>query len=143
MFALKWFADGECQTVTAFVPIDDTNCMPMDISRQPKGFQPQLAAGDFGFGAQKKFRKDKTLEDHQRHPLDYEAQSSQGKITFHSQEHLARSDRGVSMHRRLFKKQCEVVAQGGDPVGIAFTEGDRVVRIEARSWMLAATEAQT
>jgi phenylpropionate dioxygenase-like ring-hydroxylating dioxygenase large terminal subunit len=137
-----FFADGECQTVTAFVPIDDTNCMPMDISRQPKGFQPQLASGDFGFGPEKKFWKDMTLEDHQRHPLDYEAQSSQGKITFHSQEHLARSDRGVSMHRRLFRKQCEVVAQGGDPVGVAFSESD-VVRIEARSWMLAATAAQT
>ena len=76
-----------------------------------------------------------TLEDHQRHPLDYEAQSSQGKITFHSHEHLARSDRGVSMHRRLFKKQCQVVAEGGNPVGVAFDESDRIIRIEARSWM--------
>ena len=49
-----FFADGECMTVTAFVPIDDTHCMPMDISRQPKNFQPQLASGDLGFGPEKK-----------------------------------------------------------------------------------------
>ena len=40
--------------MTVFVPIDDTNCMPMDISRQPKNFKPQLASGDFGFGPEKK-----------------------------------------------------------------------------------------
>jgi phenylpropionate dioxygenase-like ring-hydroxylating dioxygenase large terminal subunit len=137
-----FFADAECATVTAFVPIDDTSCMPMDIARQPKGFQPQLASGDFGFGPEKKSWGQMTLEDHQRHPLDYEAQASQGKISFHSQEHLVSSDRGVSMHRRLFKKQCDIVAEGGDPVGVAFAEKDRVVRIEARSWMVSAGEVE-
>ncbi len=100
--------------------------------RQPKNFQFQMASGELGG---KKLWKDMTLEEHQRHPLDYEAQSSQGKITFHSQEHLARSDRGVSMHRRLFKKQCQLVAEGGDPVGVAFREEDRRIQIDARSWM--------
>jgi len=137
-----FFGDGESMTVTAFVPIDDTNCMPMDISRQPKNFQPQLASGDFGFGPEKKFWGQMTLEDHQRHPLDYEAQASQGKISFHSQEHLVSSDKGVSLHRRLFKKQCDIVAQGGDPVGVAFAEKNRVIRIEARSWMIAASEVK-
>jgi hypothetical protein len=99
----------------------------------------ELPSGE-GFGPGKKWWKDMTLEDHQRHPLDYEAQSSQGKISFHSQVHLVNSDRGVSMHRRLFKQQCEIVAKGGDPVGVAFTEKDRVVRIEARSWMVADTD---
>jgi phenylpropionate dioxygenase-like ring-hydroxylating dioxygenase large terminal subunit len=130
-----FFSDGDSMTVTAFVPIDDTNCMPMDIHRRPRGFQPHVMASGEGFGPEKKLWKDMTLEEHQRTPLDYEAQSSQGKITFHSQEHLVLSDRGVSMHRRLFKKQCEIVAGGGDPVGVAFTEDSRTVRIEARSWM--------
>ncbi len=135
--------DGACQTVTAFVPIDDTNCMAMDINRQPKNFQmPEMAGGAFGVGGENKIWSQMTLEEHQRHPLDYEAQSSQGKITLHSQEHLARSDGGVAMHRRLFKQQCEIVAKGGDPVGVAFTEAGRQRKIEARSWMVAAnTEA--
>ncbi len=97
-----------------------------------------MAGGAFGFGAEKKTWAQMTLEEHQRHPLDYEAQSSQGKITFHSQEHLARSDGGVAMHRRLFKQQCEIVAQGGDPVGVGLREQDRRREILARSWMIAA-----
>jgi len=137
-----FFEDGASMTVTVFVPIDDTSCMPMDIARQPRNFRPQLASGDFGFGPEKKFWGQMTLEDHQRNPLDYEAQASQGKISCHSQEHLVLSDKGVSMHRRLFKKQCEIVAQGGDPVGVAFAEKDRVVKIEARSWMIAAHEVK-
>ena len=43
------------------------------------------------------------------------------------------------MHRRLFKRQCEIVAEGGDPVGVAFNDDNRIVKIEARSWMEAAT----
>lgn len=135
-----FFADGAASTVTAFVPMDDTSCMPMDISRQPKNLAPpELASGE-GFGPQKKWWKDMTREDHQRHPLDYEAQSSQGKISFHSQEHLVSSDRGVHMHRRLFKQQCEIVARGGDPVGVALTGEDRTLKIEARSWMTNAND---
>ncbi len=136
-----FFEDGDCQSITAFVPIDDTNCMPMDIHRRPKGFSMlDMAGGAFGDGQPPKAWSEMTLEEHQRHPLDYEAQSSQGKITLHSQEHLARSDGGVAMHRRLFKQQCEVVAGGGDPVGVAFTESGTVRKIEARSWMIAASE---
>jgi hypothetical protein len=123
------------------VPIDDTNCMPMDIARRPKGFtMPEMAGGAFGFGPDKKSWAQMTLEDHQLHPLDYEAQSSQGKITFHSEEHLASSDKGVRRHRRLFRRQCQIVADGGDPVGVAYAEKDRVIKIEARSWMERASE---
>jgi hypothetical protein len=42
------------------------------------------------------------------------------------------------MHRRLFKHQCEVVAKGGDPVGVAFRRDDNQRQILARSWMVAA-----
>ena len=44
------------------------------------------------------------------------------------------------MHRRLFKRQCQIVADGGDPVGVAFKESDRIVKIEARSWMTTASD---
>lgn len=73
------------------------------------------------------------FEYHQRYPLDYEAQNGQGKISFHS-EHLGASDVGVAMHRRLFRRQIEAVAKGGDPVGVAFREEDRRISIEACSW---------
>jgi hypothetical protein len=44
------------------------------------------------------------------------------------------------MHRRLYKQQCDVIAKGGDPLGVAFREEDRLVRIEARSWMEPVAE---
>ena len=137
MLALPpFFGDGACPTVTAFMPIDDTHFVTIDINRQKivgPTVYPHEEQG-WGFGPERKMWGEMDFEYHQRNPLDYEAQSGQGKITCHSQEHLAFSDGGLGMQRRLFKQQCEIVAQGGDPVGVAFKEEDRVVRIEARSW---------
>ena len=65
---------------------------------------------------------DLTDEEHQRYPGDYEAQVGQGAITLHSEERLSSTDRGVSMVRRQFKQQVQVVADGGDPAGVSFDE---------------------
>jgi phenylpropionate dioxygenase-like ring-hydroxylating dioxygenase large terminal subunit len=142
MLALPpFFGDGASMTVTAFIPIDDTHFVTMDINRQRVAgadIYPADTEG-YGFGPERKLWHEMTPEDHQRNPLDYEAQASAGKITFHSQEHLSFTDRGLGMHRRLYKQQCEVVAKGGDPAGVAFAEGDRRVNIEARSWMIPST----
>lgn len=137
MLALPpFFGDGPSRTVTAFIPIDDTSFVTIDINRQ-KAFGEEIyphSEGKPGFGPDRKLWAEMDFEYHQRNPLDYEAQSGQGKISFHSQEHLSFSDRGLGMHRKLFRRQCEIVARGGDPVGVAFTETDRLVRVEARSW---------
>jgi hypothetical protein len=61
-----------------------------------------------------------TPQEHQRFPGDFEAQTGQGTITAHSEEHLATSDRGVVMLRRLLRQQVELVAEGEDPVGVDF-----------------------
>jgi hypothetical protein len=68
---------------------------------------------------------------HQKFPGDWEAQVSQGPITLHSEEHLATSDRGVMMLRRLLKQQIDTVAAGGDPIGVAFEDGKQLVALEA------------
>jgi hypothetical protein len=60
-------------------------------------------------------------EEHQRFPGDYETQVGQGPVTLHSTERLTSSDRGVSMVRRQFTEQVQVVASGGDPVGVCHT----------------------
>ena len=67
----------------------------------------------------------------QRFPGDWEAQGSQGPITLHSEEHLATSDRGVRMLRRLLREQIDVVAGGGDPLNVGFTPGTEVVELES------------
>ncbi len=58
-----------------------------------------------------------TEDEHRRFPGDYEAQSTQGSIPAHSDEHLAGSDKGLVMLRRLLARQIRVVQEGGDPEG--------------------------
>ena len=54
---------------------------------------------------------DLTEEEHQQFPGDWEAQVGQGPITFHSEEHLATSDQGVVMLRRLLNASS--IRRGG------------------------------
>ena len=67
-----------------------------------------------------KLWEDLTEAEHQQFPGDYEAMVSQGAIARHSEEHLATTDRGIVMLRRMLQKQLEVVATGGDPAGVSF-----------------------
>ena len=73
--------------------------------------------------------------EHQRFPGDYEVQVGQGPISRHSEEHFVTSDKGIALLRRLLETQLEVVAQGGDPAGVAFTERDVYVRFEAGNFL--------
>ena len=61
-----------------------------------------------------------SAEEHQKYPGDYEAQVSQGAIAMDSEEHLATSDRGIAMLRRLLKKQLDALKEGRDPAGVSF-----------------------
>jgi len=74
-------------------------------------------------------------EEHQRFPGDTEAQVGQGAITFHSEEHLMSSDQGVSMLRILLQKQADIVAAGGDPVGVAYDEAGAYVKFDAGQFL--------
>jgi phenylpropionate dioxygenase-like ring-hydroxylating dioxygenase large terminal subunit len=78
---------------------------------------------------------DLSEEEHRRFPGDWEAQTGQGEITLHSEEHLRTSDKGIAMLRRLFQKQTEAVAAGTDPMLVAFDEGKALVRFEAGNFL--------
>ncbi|HEV8095369.1 MAG TPA: aromatic ring-hydroxylating dioxygenase subunit alpha [Burkholderiales bacterium] len=65
--------------------------------------------------------------EHREFPGDYEAQTGQGAITLHSEEHLATSDKGIALLRRFMEAQLKVVAEGGDPAGV----NDAYVRFDA------------
>ena len=69
------------------------------------------------------------------HGGDYEAQVGQNAITLHSMERLSSSDRGISMVRRLWKEQLEVVASGGDPVGVSFDQDAGPVSLVAGNYI--------
>jgi hypothetical protein len=83
---------------------------------------------------------DLTPEEHQQFPGDWEAQVGQGPITLHSDEHLATSDQGVVMLRRLLQRQLDTVASGGDPAGVSFDPAASPVVFEAGNYIIDRTD---
>ena len=77
-----------------------------------------------------------TEEEHQRFPGDYEAQVHQGTIAWHSEEHLATSDRGIVMLRRLLQKQLDAIREGADPAGVSFDPDAPPVRFSAGNFLM-------
>jgi hypothetical protein len=61
---------------------------------------------------------------------------SQGVIARHSEEHLATSDRGIVMLRRMLLKQLDIVAAGGDPAGVHFDAMAPAVHFTSGNFML-------
>jgi hypothetical protein len=66
---------------------------------------------------------DRPYEERQRFPADYDAQSSQRTIAIHALEHLASTDRGVVMLRRIVRDGIRAVQAGLDPWGTHWPEG--------------------
>ena len=104
------------------MPVDDSHArilMAMRSPKTPDGKRPMrgLEAENF------KPWHQRTLEERQDQPGDYEAQAGQGPISLHSEEHLVTSDKGIGMQRRMLRRAMETVAAGGDPPGVGFDEG--------------------
>ena len=57
-------------------------------------------------------------EDRQRYPADYDAQVGQREIAVHGLEHLASTDKGVIMMRRMIRDGIRAIEEGRDPVGV-------------------------
>ena len=123
---------GKTNNMSWAQPIDDTHTRVFAMVRKQKG-QPAQGLPVYD-GNRSWFEL--SDEEHQRFPGDFEAQTGQGAITLHSEERLASSDRGVSMVRRQFKQQVQVVADGGDPAGVEFDEAHALVSIEAGNYIL-------
>ena len=60
----------------------------------------------------------RTYEERQRAPGDFDAQISQRPIAIHGLEHLATSDRGVILFRRELRKGIRAVREGREPDGL-------------------------
>ena len=124
---------GKTNNMSWALPIDDEHTQVYALVRKPIGTEPQ-GLPVYGDG---KSWFELSDEEHQRYPGDYEAQVGQGAQTQHSTERLSSSDRGVSMVRRLWKDQLDVVAAGGDPVGVSYDESDALVEVVAGNYVLA------
>ena len=124
---------GKTNNMSWSVPIDDTHTWVVSMLRKPKD---RTAQGLPVYGDGKTWF-DLDDEGHQRYPGDYETQVGQGPITRHSTERLASSDRGVSMVRRHHLEQVQVVASGGDPVGVSFEPDEPPVSLRAGNYVVA------
>ena len=127
--------DRRGSSLSWVVPVDDTNCFTIGwsdidktlnlpdrsgyIDRQAKQDGHVVGAGDVGQTGEP------TYEDRQRAPGDWDAWSSQGPITLHSREHLATTDRGVILYRKLLRRGIRAVARGKTPKGLNFVESEQ------------------
>lgn len=114
---------GPASSIGWVVPVDDTHFRLFHVMRTPRTFTRLQLPG--------KVWSEMTEEEHQRFPGDWEAQVGQGPISFHSEENLRSSDKGVVMLRHLLKQQIEVVQSGGDPLGVTYDPNKAVIKVAA------------
>lgn len=133
---------GPTRYIRWLVPVDDTNHALFHALVVPPGVDG--AALFLKVSRPKPMGTDKlwsemTEDEHQQFPTDWEAMVSQGPITLHSGEHLAMSDKGVAMLRRLLRQQIKLVQEGGDPIGVTFDPAV-VNKVNSGNYFRAAPE---
>ncbi len=112
---------GRTDSLGFVLPVDDTNFRIYTVLRsKDRTFYERIHSI-------RDAREGKPADFYQRFPGDWEAQGSQGAITLHSVEHLATSDRGVRMLRRLLRDQIEIAQAGGTPMNVAYEPGSEWV----------------
>ena len=128
---------GKVESIGWVLPIDDTNFRIYVAGRVTEKGE----LGRFRSRMAGKAWHELSEAEHRSHPGDYEAQTGQGPITLHSEEHLAGSDGGVVRLRRFLEAQLKMLAEGKDPACVAFNEKDAYVRLEAGQELLEASPA--
>lgn len=99
------------------VPLDATHTMQIGFNRAPEGQEPRRSAG-FGQDGNRPY------EARQHVPGDYDAQVSiHGGIARHGLEHLASTDRGITMLRNMLRQGIRAVCNGADPQYMSRQDG--------------------
>lgn len=119
------------------LPVDDAHFTMATAAKVPKSMSSLF--GGIRLGG--KLWGEMTEAEHQDTPGDYEAQAGQGPISLHSEEHLALSDRGIIMQRKILKAQIKLVAEGGDPIGVSFDFAKALVKVRSGNFYNAASGA--
>jgi phenylpropionate dioxygenase-like ring-hydroxylating dioxygenase large terminal subunit len=121
------------------VPIDDTTTMNIDFAHYHPGWTvPVERITNPAFGQ----TDERPYAERQRQPGDYDAQVGQRPIAVHALEHLATSDRGVIMFRKLVRDGVRAVQEGRDPFGVAPPAG-QVIPTLAQNTILRIPPAAT
>jgi phenylpropionate dioxygenase-like ring-hydroxylating dioxygenase large terminal subunit len=120
---------GQSESVSWLLPLDDTHYMLYAAIRKKPGWQRAKTRPGGKLWAQM------SEAEHQRFPDDFEAQVGQGPLTLHSEEHLAATDKGLIMLRKLLLRQADAVANGRDPLGVAFDPRRALIRTYAGNFL--------
>ena len=123
-------APGRCESIGWTLPIDSQTYTVFTAARVRELGTLSKIRSTFGGRPWAALSE----QEHQEMPGDWEAQVGQGPITFHSEEHLGASDRGVIMLRKMLRAEVATVAAGSDPTGTAFTEDDGLITSSAGNW---------
>ncbi len=106
---------GPTNNVAWTLPIDDVTTRIFTVFRFSENDDiPTNIGGGAMYGGKTWYELDEP--GHQKYPGDYEAQVGQGEVTLHSEEHLAFSDEGVRMFRKLIKAAVRDVENDNDPI---------------------------
>lgn len=125
------------------VPVDDTHCKIVawrhfndTLDLDGKGDRDKVGLDRVDFVGQTGVER--SYEEGQRMPGDYEAQVSQGPVTVHAEEQLGTTDGGVARYRRMLRKAIRSVQDGEEPARPALNAdgyvptmaGDVIVKID-------------
>lgn len=127
------------------VPVDDTSCRIVawrhfndTLDLDGKGDRSQVGLGKVDFVGQT--GTERSYEEGQRSPGDYEAQVSQGAITVHADEMLGRTDVGVARYRQLLREAIRATVDGEPPVPLR-SNADGVIPTMAGDVIVAVPQA--
>lgn len=107
---------GRCGLSRWVVPIDDTNTMVVTWRHFRDGDDPRglTDKSRVGYGKTDFYGQDpdRSYEQRQRDPGDYDAWVSQAPINIHARENLSFTDRGVAKVRRMLRNNIRSLAAG-------------------------------
>jgi hypothetical protein len=117
------------------LPIDDTHTRMYSLLRVPLRDGCSVLPPRARHGG--KLWAELTEEEHHRMPGDKEAIVSQRPIAIHALEHLATTDRGVIMTRRMVAQAIAAVSAGNDPAGVLRDPAASLITTTAGNAVLA------
>jgi nitrite reductase/ring-hydroxylating ferredoxin subunit len=117
------------------LPIDDTHTRMYSLLRVPLRDGCPVLPPRARHGG--KLWAELTEEEHHRMPGDKEAIVSQRPIAIHALEHLATTDRGVIMTRRMVAQAIAAVSAGNDPAGVLRDPAASLITTTAGNAVLA------
>ena len=123
---------GRVESLGWVLPIDDTSFRIYVVGRvREAGELRRMRTRMNG-----KLWEEMSEAEHRDYPNDVEAMVSQGVIARHSEEHLATSDKGIVMLRRLLEAQLAALREGRDPAGVSFDPAAPPVKFEAGNFIV-------